>query len=203
MSPRKIAVPKKAKGAYHHGDLKASLKLAALRLVREKGPRGFSLNEASRLAGVTVGAPYRHFADKDALLAELACDGNELMARELSEAIGRVAGVKQQMLEAGMVYLRFSRVHADYFAVIFQSGLEKQLYPEVEASARKAFGVIHGLALQLERSPAMAARRALAAWALVHGLASLATEGALWLAGDEGPEFEQIRPLLADFVNRS
>jgi AcrR family transcriptional regulator len=75
MSARRAAIRKKVDGAYHHGDLKASLKKAALRLVREKGPRGFSLNEASRLAGVTVAAPYRHFADKNALLAEIACDG--------------------------------------------------------------------------------------------------------------------------------
>ncbi len=69
MAVKKAKVLRKAKGEYHHGDLKTSLKQAALRLVRDRGPRGFSVNEASRLAGVSVAAPYRHFHDKDALLA--------------------------------------------------------------------------------------------------------------------------------------
>ena len=203
MAAKKRArIPRKAEGSYHHGDLKTSLKLAALRLVREKGPRGFSLNEASRLAGVTVAAPYRHFADKDALLAELACDGNELMTRELEEAVGEARGVKAQMLAAGMAYLRFSRTHADYFAVIFQAGLEKQKYPEVERSAQEAFGVILRLAHEAERTPMLAEQRALAAWALVHGLASLAAEGALSTAVDEGPEFAPLRPVVERFLSQ-
>ena len=196
MPAKKSSIPRKAKGAYHHGDLKTSLKLAALRLVREKGPRGFSLNEASRLAGVTVGAPYRHFADKDALLAEIVCDGNELMTRELLEAVGRVSGVKQKMLEAGMAYLRFSRVHADYFAVIFQAGLDKRRHPEVERSAGEAYGVILGLAQQFERTPERAEQRALAAWALVHGLASLAADGALSTAVGDDVAFEALRSIV-------
>ena len=202
VAAKKSAIAKKAKGAYHHGDLKSSLKMAALQLVREKGPRGFSLNEASRLAGVSVGAPYRHFADKDALLAEIACEGNALMTRELEEAVAGITGVKAKMLEAGLAYLRFSKVHADYFAVIFQSGLEKTLYPEVERSAQEAYGVIRRLAQKLERTPALADQRALAAWALVHGLASLGAEGTLSLATDAGGDFEGLRPLLMQFLGQ-
>jgi AcrR family transcriptional regulator len=66
---------RKSVRSYHHRNLKTALKQAALKLVREKGPRGFSLNEASRLAGVTVAAPYRHFKDKEALLAEIGLTG--------------------------------------------------------------------------------------------------------------------------------
>ena len=202
MAAKKTTIPGKAKGAYHHGDLRTSLKLAALRLVREKGPRGFSLNEASRLAGVTVGAPYRHFADKDALLAEIVCDGNELMTRECREAVEQVSGVKAKMLQAGMAYLRFSRVHADYFAVIFQAGLDKRKYPYVERSAHEAFAVILELAQQLERTPERAQQRALGAWALVHGLASLAAEGALSTAVDATADFETLRPIVEQFLNQ-
>ncbi len=202
MAARKTVVRKKAEGAYHHGDLKTALKKAALRLVREKGPRGFSLNEASRLAGVTVAAPYRHFADKDALLADIACDGNELMARELQEAIREVRGVKEQMLEAGMGYLRFSKAHADYFAVLFNAGLDKSKHPEVERSGRLAFSVILDLALRSEASPELGQQRAVSAWALVHGLATLAAEGALLTGIKEKPEFEHLRPLLKLFLGQ-
>src|ERR1700685_703333 len=101
-SLEKIVSPGRSAKSYHHGDLKAALKRAALKLVRQKGPRGFSLNEASRLAGVTVGAPYRHFADKEALLAEIICDGNAILSQQVREAVQKVSGVRERMLEAGM-----------------------------------------------------------------------------------------------------
>ena len=202
MAMRKPAVRKKAQGTYHHGDLKASLKNAALRLVRKKGPRGFSLNEASRLAGVTVAAPYRHFQDKDALLAEIACDGNELMKRELQEAASKVSGVREQMLEVAMAYLRFSKARSDYFAVIFHAGLDKSKYPEVERSAQEAFGVIVSLAQHYERTPELAGQRAVSSWALVHGLATLSVDGAFSTAIRERPAFEHLRPMLRQFLSQ-
>ena len=202
MAMKRPAVRKKADGAYHHGNLKTALKNAALRLVREKGPRGFSINEASRLAGVTVAAPYRHFEDKDALLAEIACDGNVLMKRELEEAAAKVTTVKEQMLEVGLGYLRFAKVHADYFAVIFQAGLDKSKYPEVERTAREAFGVIYSLSQGYERTPELAGQRAVSSWALVHGLATLSVEGALSTVIRERSEFEHLRPMLQQFLNQ-
>ena len=200
MATRTPVVRKKVEGAYHHGDLKTSLKRAALRLVQEKGPRGFSLNEASRLAGVTVAAPYRHFEDKDALLAEIACDGLELMVLELREAAATVSGIREKMLETGMGYLRFSLVHADYFAVIFNAGLEKSKYPEVERAAMKAYGVILDLSQQVEKTPELASQRAASAWALVHGFAALTADGALSTALKETSKFEHIRPILQRFL---
>ena len=196
MATRRPAIRKKIQGAYHHGDLKASLKRAALRLVRERGPRGFSLNEASRLAGVTVGAPYRHFEDKDALLAEIACDGLDLMVLELREATVAVIGAREQMLEAGMAYLRFSSVHSDYFAVIFNAQLDKAKYPELRRAAGEAFGVILELSQQLEKTPEFAIQRAVSAWALVHGFATLTSDGALSTAIEESPGFEHLLPML-------
>ena len=201
MATRRPAIRKKD-GTYHHGDLKESLKRAALRLVREKGPRGFSLNEASRLAGVTTGAPYRHFEDKDALLAEIACDGLDLMVLELREATVTATGIRERMLEAGMAYLRFSSVHSDYFAVIFNAGLDKAKYPELRRAAEEAFGVILELSQELENSPEIATERALSAWALVHGFATLSADGALSIAAREAPRFEHLRPVLRNFLNQ-
>jgi AcrR family transcriptional regulator len=201
MKTRK-PVQKKVRGAYHHGDLKASLKRAALRLVRQKGPRGFSLNEASRLAGVTAAAPYRHFEDKEALLAEIACDGLALMVRELREAAAMVSGIKKQMLEVGMAYLRFSSVHSDYFAVIFNAGLDKSKYPEVGRGAEEAFRVILELSQQAERTLELAAQRAVSAWALAHGFATLTADGALSTAVAEKPKFEHLRPILQQFLSQ-
>lgn len=189
--------------SYHHGDLKAALKKAALQLVRQKGPRGFSLNEASRLAGVTVAAPYRHFEDKDGLIAEIICDGNAILEREAREAAGKATGIEEQMLEAGMAYLRFASAHSDYFSVMFNSGLDKSKYPEVQRSAREAFGVIFSLAQQCEAAPEAARERAVSAWAFVHGLASLRADEALFAAAEQDEGLEYFRPILRRFLSDS
>lgn len=202
MSVKKAKVLRKAKGEYHHGDLKTSLKQAALRLVRDRGPRGFSLNEASRLAGVSVAAPYRHFDDKDALLAEIARDGYELLEREIYKAVEKADNPRDQIVESGMAYLRFARNHADYFSVMFQSGLDRSKYPEIERSANAGLGVILDLAKQYERTPELAEARAISAWALVHGLAGLDHDGALGAATGKARIPEQFRPILERFVDQ-
>src|ERR1700722_12764230 len=69
-----------------NGDLVTALERAALDLVAERGPHGFSLNEASRRAGVSVAAPYKHFADREALLASLAAAGDAVLATVLPAA---------------------------------------------------------------------------------------------------------------------
>lgn len=202
MPVKKAKVLRKAKGEYHHGDLKTSLKQAALRLVRDRGPRGFSLNEASRLAGVSVAAPYRHFDDKDALLAEITCDGHEILEREMREAVEKADNHRDRIVESGMAYLRFARNRADYFSVMFQSGLDKSKYPEIERSAKSGFGVILSLAQQHERTPELAELRAISAWALVHGLAVLDQDDALRTAAGKTQTLEQFRPILERFVDQ-
>jgi AcrR family transcriptional regulator len=199
---KKVNVLRKAKGEYHHGNLKTCLKQAALRLVRDRGPRGFSLNEASRLAGVSVAAPYRHFDDKDALLAEIARDGYELLEREIHKAIEKADNPREQLVESGMAYLRFARNHADYFRVMFQSGLDRSKYPEIERSVKAGLGVILDLAKQYERTPELAEVRAVSAWALVHGLAALDHDGALGAAAGKVRTPEQLRPILERFVDQ-
>ena len=84
------------KQSYHHGDLKTALISAGLELVREKGPRGFSMNEASRRAGVSVSAPYNHFNDKDGLLIEIVMLGNRTLEAELESATAKVDGDREK-----------------------------------------------------------------------------------------------------------
>ena len=67
---------------YHHGNLKEALVRAALELIAEKGPAGFTFADAARWAGVSPAAPYRHYRDRDALLADVARRGfDEFTAR--------------------------------------------------------------------------------------------------------------------------
>ena len=71
---------------YHHGNLKEALIRAALQLIAEKGPAGFTFAEAARFAGVSPAAPYRHFRDRDDLLADVARRGFEQFADALTKA---------------------------------------------------------------------------------------------------------------------
>ena len=164
---------------YHHGDLKKSLVEAVLELVREKGPRGFSMNEASRRAGVSVAAPYKHFADKEALLAEVIQIGSELLESELRAACKNGRAPHDQILEVCLAYVRFAKRHAEYFSLMFGSEIDKSKYPELQKSAMKAFGVLGDLAQEASSDEIQAHERAVTCWALVHGLATLSAEGAL------------------------
>ncbi len=186
---------KKKARSYHHGDLKTAMLEAALQLVRKKGPRGFTLNEASRTAGVSVSAPYNHFKDKDALLIEIVLLGNRTLEAELRAAADTVELPIEKLLAVYLAYVSFAERHADLFAVMFQSGIDKTPYAEVQASAVKAFEVAAELAAQIEPAPASAGQLALAIWTMAHGFATLRVEGAI--AGVGTPEAELSGKALA------
>ncbi len=174
---------KKKPRSYHHGDLKTAMIEAALQLVREKGPRGFTLNEASRTAGVSVSAPYNHFKDKDALLIEIVLLGNRTLEAELQAAADNVESPREKLLAVYLAYVSFAERHLDLFVVMFQSGIDKTSYPEVHASSTKAFEVAAKLAAQIEPSEASAVQLALGLWTMAHGFATLSLEGAIANAG--------------------
>lgn len=163
--------------AYHHGDLKTAMIQAALELVRKKGPRGFTLNEASRTAGVSVSAPYNHFKDKDALLIEVVLLGSRTLEAELRTAADSADPPQERLLAVYLAYVGFAQRHPDLFAVMFQSGIDKNPYPEVHASAAKAFAMAAELAAQIEPSQTSAEQLAMAIWAMAHGFATLNAEG--------------------------
>src|SRR5690606_7677082 len=108
---------------YHHGNLREALVNAALDLIREYGPAGFSFAEAARRAGVSPAAPYRHFRDRDALLGEVARQGYERFADMLAKGWngGRPNPLKA-MDELGRAYLAFARDEPAYYAAMFESG---------------------------------------------------------------------------------
>ena len=175
-------------------DLKTSMIEAALQLVRKKGPRGFTLNEASRTAGVSVSAPYNHFKDKEALLIEIVLLGNRTLEVELRAAADTVESPREKLLAVYLAYVSFAERHPDLFAVMFQSGIGKTPYAEIHASAVKAFEVAANLAAQIEPAPA-AAGLELAIWTMAHGFATLRVEGAI--AGVGTPEAELSGEALA------
>src|SRR5215207_11628899 len=95
---------------YHHGNLREALVKAALDLILEKGSAGFSFAEAARAAGVSPAAPYRHFRDRDALMAEVATRGFVKFAFELERAWDEGRPEPQAaFIRLGRAYLAFAR----------------------------------------------------------------------------------------------
>lgn len=154
---------------YHHGDLRAALIDAAETLLDAGGE--ISLREAARMAGVSPTAAYRHFADKDALLAALAVRGFQ----EFGQALGRAAAQAPVDVVAalGRAYVRFALARPGRFRLMFGPLLARssEQSPELQEAARRTFAAIEGATGDKDE--------ALRRWSVVHGLAHLMLDGAI------------------------
>lgn len=183
---RKSATGAARRDSYHHGDLKRALTSAALSLVAEKGPKGFTLTEAARRAGVSAAAPYRHFADKAALLATVAEQGFGELHAELAGAAS-APDPKDRVVQLGRAYVRWAVAHPDYYRVMFGAELSKADHPGLAVAGEQAFGDLLDAIAACQRAGVLGGQdpRDLAAplWSLVHGVASLAIGGELHAVG--------------------
>jgi len=164
---------------YHHGNLKEALIEAALSLIAEKGPGGLTFADAARAAGVSPAAPYRHFRDREALLADVAQRGFVLFGEAMSKAWddGRPEPMKA-LNRVGKAYLAFAREEPAHYAAMFESGVEVGAVPELRAAADAAFGVVRMAAEAVVATLPAGARppvlmMALHIWSQAHGIASL------------------------------
>ncbi len=168
---------------YHHGNLKEALLRAALELIAEKGPAGFTFAEAARWAGVSPAAPYRHFRDRDELMANVALRGFEQFEVALRRAwnSGR-PDVLTALDRFGKAYLGFARAEPAYYSAMFEAGIPAAASPELRDAGDRAFAVLREAAEALcaqmppkGRPPALMV--ALHLWAMAHGVASLFGRG--------------------------
>ena len=168
---------------YHHGNLKEALVRAALELIAEKGPAGFTFADAARWAGVSPAAPYRHFRDRDALLADVARRGFEEFASVLAKAWdeGRPE-VMAAFDQLGKTYLAFAKREPAYYSAMFEAGVPLDTDRELREASENAFAVLRAAAEKLVllmpsqgRPPALMV--ALHVWAMTHGIASLFGRG--------------------------
>ena len=170
--------------SYHHGNLKQVLLEAARKLIEQYGPAGFSLTEAARLAGVSPAAPYRHFRDRDALLAEVARSGFERFAARLDMAWNNGIPTPLSALEhLGRAYLAFARDEPASYTVMFETGLAGASREPIPA-AERAFDVLQEAAAALcrtlpERERPPVKLMSLHIWAMSHGVATLFAQGEL------------------------
>jgi AcrR family transcriptional regulator len=167
---------------YHHGNLKEALLRAALELIAKKGPAGFTFAEAARWAGVSPAAPYRHFRDRDELLANLALRGFERFATVLEQAWDNGRPQPFTALDRlGKAYLEFARTEPSYYSAMFEAGIPLDS-TELHEAGQRAFAVLRGaseiLCAQVppqSRPPALMV--ALHIWSISHGIASLFGRG--------------------------
>jgi len=168
---------------YHHGNLKEALVRAALELIAEKGPAGFTFADAARWAGVSPAAPYRHYRDRDALIADVARRGFDIFAAALAKAWD---DGKPDVLPAferlGRAYLDFARKEPAYYSAMFEAGVAPDSDPELRTASDNAFAVLRAAAEKLValmpakgRPPALMV--ALHVWSMTHGIASLFGRG--------------------------
>src|ERR1700741_3942814 len=128
---------------YHHGNLREALVEAAATLIAEKGPAGFTIAEAARLAGVSPGAPYRHFRDAGALLAEVALRGFERFVALLAAAWNSGQADPIRAFEAtGRAYLGGARDEPAFYAAMFETRIAFDDYPGLLAAGDLAFAVL-------------------------------------------------------------
>jgi AcrR family transcriptional regulator len=167
------------KRGYHHGNLREALIDAALDLVAERGLAGVTLAEVARAVGVSAAAPYRHFRDLNALIAEVARRGYERFRDELEAAwdAGRPDPVTA-IENCGRAYLRFARREPAAYAVMFDPAFPIAEDAALADASAQAFGVLRraaeaaaALVPKPQRPPAM--MMALHIWSLSHGVAAL------------------------------
>jgi AcrR family transcriptional regulator len=181
----KIRVTKKAPDAYQHGDLREALIDAGVKLLMEGGVDKLSLRGAAQLAGVSHAAPYRHYRDKDALIAAIAERGFRMLTAAMHKQLEGTAKQGVAKLAAlGVGYVLFGTQHPAYLQIIFGSmRSHKDMPPELMTAGMESYLVLREAVAEGISSGAL--RRAeidevaLACWSLVHGLSMLIIHGAV------------------------
>ena len=169
--------------AYHHGNLRQALVEAALVLIEQKGPNGWTLSEAAKNAGVTPAAVYRHFEGREDLIAEGARQGHEIFADLMTFAFNEGKPSALAAFEAtGRAYLAFARKYPGHYMAMFESGLSANETHELAAAAAKSREVLERAAEALSEHippekrppPSMFSAHI---WALSHGVVELFARG--------------------------
>jgi AcrR family transcriptional regulator len=165
---------------YHHGSLRPALLTAATETIADVGPAAMSLREVARRAGVTHPAATYHFGDKAGLLTALAAEGYRLLSETLTDAQERSGS----FLEVGVAYVRFAVNHQAHFEVMYRP----ELYRPEDAELRQAKAAAAAVLYSSGRPDTTDLQYGVAAWAIVHGIATLWLNGNLPKALGSDPE---------------
>jgi AcrR family transcriptional regulator len=197
----------KSRGAYHHGDLRNALVEHALAALRAVGPESLSVRALADEIGVSPSAAYRHFADREALLAQLAQIGFERLRESMAGAAAAAARrqPKTAVRAIGSAYVRFAVAEPELYRLMFGAQrVDKSKYPELGSAAGAAYDTLRIAVMRMAPHAPKASeeleRLTLRCWAMVHGLASLRIDR-LIESGSDG-EFVALADDLLDRVTQ-
>jgi AcrR family transcriptional regulator len=165
-----------AKATYHHGDLRAACVRAAMELLEEGGRSALSLRAVARRAGVSTAAPYRHYADREALVSAVAAVGYHELAVRLAAA-HPAPSTPEQLSSVAVAYVEFAIERPALFRIMFGEPCDRDNEERLSATAAVSAYVREIVARSFPGADAEALATAI--WALVHGLASLHLDGKL------------------------
>ena len=168
-----------SRGTYHHGDLREALIAAALEMISERGLAGFAVAELARAVGVSQGAPYRHFRDRNALVAEIARRGFEQLAADLETARRSTPLNPVTALErCAQAHLTLAGRDGAAYAAMFAPGFPIKQHPDLLRARDTAFAIVRVAAqaacdqsLTQQKPPGL--MMALHVWSMTHGIADL------------------------------
>lgn len=182
---------------YHHIDLKNSLVAAGLAILAEQGVNELNLRAVARRARVSHAAPYRHFADKEALIVAIAEDGFRRLGEQLQAAKDAVVdGARTQLTAVGYVYIAFAVEQPDSFRLMFSHIIaHREQYLELCALAKACFQLLQSIIEAGQVSGEFAAADSVeltkSVWSMLHGLASLLVEGQFAEDGEDAQAQEK------------
>lgn len=180
--PSRASKPR-TKPAYHHGDLPRALVNAAQRLIESGGYARLTLRATAQAADVSVAAPYRHFADREALLAAVLAAGFRELARRTDAARRTAADAMSGLIGVGLAYVAFAADHPAIYRLMFGPECDKTAHADLMAAGHEALSVLVDAVADCKRAGlignADVQQVALAGWSLSHGLASLHADGIL------------------------
>ena len=193
--------------SYHHGDLKAALIAVAVEMLRAKSIQDLSLREVARVAGVSQAAPYRHFRDKDHLLAAISQQGFELKSQYMRQAVAEAGDDALAMFYGcGRAYLKMGLKHPQHFQLMLTSSIvPSEKFPELKAAAAGSFSVLCQAIEYGQKAGVIGGgdpyHKALNCWSVVNGFTSLYAEGRLlWLGITEENAEAALMSLLSQFL---
>ncbi len=186
---------------YHHGSLRRALLDEGSALLAEVGPDAFSLNELARRVGVSAAAPYRHFADRNAILDAIADEGYGYFHDGLRAAIAASSDEEDAIRRIGVAYLTFAADYPAFFTVMFRDrpgrAESEAGPPSFETLVSAVEAAQRSRALDPRVAPRLLAR---SIWAILHGGAVLHGSGGFRKLGIDAPLDELADELLAAFL---
>lgn len=198
--------PAKSDG-YHHGDLKSTILDAAIKMLKTKSPSELSLRELAREAGVSIAAPYRHFKNKEELLAALMTQGFELKSKYMRESAEKNKGdILQMYYGCGLSYFRMGKNHPQHFKLMFGAELfEHNKYTDLQFASCSTFALLKNMIVQCQEAKLIGEGdpyiKALNCWTMVHGFTVLYAEGHLnWLGVTKDNAEKAFMTLMSQFL---